>query len=344
MIRAGIRSLPAYHVPSSSGMIKLDAMENPYPLPESLRSTWLKHLADTPINRYPDPGAEELRAKIAVHEGLGEDQILLGNGSDEIIQMLLIAADQGACTVPSPSFAMYELIPRWLNRPVSTIPLAPDFSLDAGQFLKVCAREKTSIVFLACPNNPTGNLWSLETIREITENFHGLVIIDEAYAPFTHRTHTDLIAPNVLILRTFSKLGWAGLRLGYILGETETISHLDKVRLPYNINSLTQSSASLFLDHYAEFDKQAKTICRQRERVLKAMRQIDGVEVFPSETNFLLFRVADADRVFHHLCERKILIRNLHSSTGLLKNCLRVTIGLPEENTLFLNALEEILA
>lgn len=344
MIRPGIRSLPAYQVAESSGMIKLDAMENPYPLPEALKKEWLKQLEDVQVNRYPDSRTTALRKKIAALDSLKAEQVLLGNGSDEIIQMLLIAVEQGACAVVSPSFTMYDLISRWLNRPVSTVPLGSDFSLDPARFLKVCAREKASIAFLACPNNPTGNMWPKETLREITSNFNGIVVIDEAYAAFAEASYTDLIASNVLILRTFSKLGWAALRLGYILGHPEAIAHLEKIRLPYNINSLTQASANVFLDHYSEFENQAKTICEERSRMYKALQRMSRVEVFPSQANFLLFRIAGADKIFHKLYARKILIKNLHSPNGLLKNCLRLTIGLPEENNLFLNVLEEILA
>jgi histidinol-phosphate aminotransferase len=344
LIRKDIKALAAYHVPDSSGMIKLDAMESPFPLPEKLKASWLKRLGEVELNRYPDADMHGLREKIAAKDGLSADQVLLGNGSDEIIQMLLMAADPGACVSPSPTFVMYDLISRWLKRPVSTVPLEADFSLEADKFLQLCAREKASIAFLACPNNPTGNLWTDSTIRKIAGSFPGLLVIDEAYLPFTDRTHTDLIAPNVLILRTYSKLGWAGLRLGYLLGNTKTISELNKVRLPYNINSLTQASADFFLDHFAVFEKQAKEICVEREKVSKALASIDGIEVFPSQTNFLLLRVKEADKAFEQLKQRKILIKNMNSQGGLLKNCLRITIGSKEENSALLSALKEILA
>jgi len=341
MIRASIRAMPAYQVQNSTGMVKLDAMENPYPLSASLQNKWLKQLAEVPVNRYPDSRAQALKASIAARDGLKPGQVLLGNGSDEIIQMLLIAADKGTCVIPEPTFVMYALISHWLNRPVATVPLDSGFRLDAGHFLKVCARENACIAFLACPNNPTGNAWPRETICEITENFHGLIIIDEAYAPFATRTHVDLIAENILILRTFSKLGWAGLRLGYILGHPETISQLEKVRLPYNINALTQATARFFLNHYGDFDKQIQSILGERKRIYDALGQL--VQVFPSQTNFLLFRVADADHVHQCLREKRILIRNMHPSGGLLKNCLRVTIGLPEENDRFLSVLSSAI-
>ncbi|MDX8403745.1 MAG: histidinol-phosphate transaminase [Mariprofundaceae bacterium] len=344
MIRKDIKSLGVYHVPDSTGMIKLDAMENPFPLPDKLKSSWLKKLNEVELNRYPDATMQNLREKIAAKDGLDAEQVLIGNGSDEIIQMLLMATDSGACVSPSPTFVMYDLISRWLKRPVSTVPLKDDFSLDADKFLQLCAREKAAIAFLACPNNPTGNLWSESTIKQIAANFPGLLVIDEAYLPFADRTHTHLIAPNVVVLRTYSKIGWAGLRMGYLLGDKDTIAQLNKIRLPYNINTLTQISADFFLDHFDLFEKQAKKICQERSRVTAALRSLDGVDIFPSQANFLLLRVTNADAIFEQLKEKKILIKNMSSQGGLLKNCLRITIGNKEENNALLAALKEILA
>ncbi len=344
MIRKDIKALAAYHVPDSSGMMKLDAMENPFALPDNLREAWVKELAQVEINRYPDADMLALRQQIAEQEGLQPEQVLLGNGSDEIIQMLLLANDPGVCVTPVPTFVMYELISQWLKRSVASVPLAKDFSLDADQFLQVCAREKAVMAFLACPNNPTGNLWSEETIVKITKGFRGLVVIDEAYAPFAERTHTHLIAPNVMVLRTFSKLGWAGLRLGYLLGNADVIADLNKVRMPYNINSLTQASARFFLRHSDVFEKQARDICFERNRMTASLMALDGIEVFPSQANFILMRVQDADAVFESLKSRGILIKNMHAQGGLLSQCLRITVGSKDENNAVLVALREIVS
>jgi len=343
MIRSDIKALSAYHVPDSSGMIKLDAMENPFSMPANLRRQWSEAVAAVDINRYPDADMVELRGKIAAHAGVNADQVLLGNGSDEIIQMILLSVCSGACVVPSPTFVMYDLISHWLKRPVATVPLADDFSLDANHFLQACAREKAEVAFLACPNNPTGNLWPEATIRKIAEGFDGLLVIDEAYGPFSERTHTHLIADNVVVLRTFSKLGWAGLRLGYLIGDAALIAHLNKVRMPYNINALTQASAAFLLDHFDLFEQQAAEIRAERQRVMAALSALDAVEPFPSQTNFILLRVPDADSVFEQLRQRGILIKNMNSARGLLANCLRITIGTSDENNAVLTALEEIL-
>jgi len=344
MIRSDIKALRAYHVPDSSGMIKLDAMENPFPLPDDLRARWLEQLAGVDINRYPDAGMTELRGKIAKREGVEPEQILLGNGSDELIQMILLANVPGACVVPQPTFVMYDLVSRWMKRPVATVPLAKDFSLNADQFLQVCAREKAELGFLACPNNPTGNLWQRETVERIAKNFDGMLVIDEAYGPFAERTHIDLLSYNVMVLRTFSKLGWAGIRLGYLIGEADVIAHLNKVRMPYNINALTQATASFLLDHFDVFEAQAAELCAERTRVSEALAGMADVEVFPSQANFVLIRVADANKVFDALKQRRILVKNLHGGDALLANCLRITIGSSEENDAVLAAMREIVA
>jgi len=339
MIRNDIKQLAAYHVPDSDGLIKLDAMENPWPLPDALRDEWTRHIRGLNINRYPDAEMDDLRHAIADRDGLQADQVLLGNGSDEIIQMALIAADQGACAIPQPTFVMYEVISRWLKRPVASVPLGKDFSLNADAFLRVCAREKAAIAFLACPNNPTGNLWPRAVIQQIAANFRGLLIIDEAYYPFTDDTYTDLIAPNVMVLRTYSKLGLAGLRLGYVLGHPNTIAEINKVRLPYNISSPGQASARFFLEHFHVFEEQAEKICQERSRLAGILARMTHVEAYPSQTNFILLRVANANIVFNALKQKGILVKNLHTADGLLENCLRVTIGLPEENDQFVESL-----
>ncbi len=339
MIRKDIRALDPYRVPDSSGMIKLDAMENPYPMPKALHEGWQQMLERTEIHRYPDAEMLELRTRIAALDGVAPEQILLGNGSDELIQMILMAADSGCCTVPTPTFVMYELVSRWLRRPVVTVALDRNFELDAQKLLCICGREKAAVIFLACPNNPTGNMWPLETVRAIAQGFKGLVVIDEAYLPFAERTHTALIAPNVIILRTFYKMGWAGLRLGYAIGDADTIAQLNKVRLPYNINTLTQKSALLLLRHHELFLAQCKRIVEERERVADALGARDHIEVFPSQTNFLLVRVDDAEARFQQLKARGVLVKNLHQPNGLLADCLRLTIGTPQENDTLLAAL-----
>jgi len=343
MIRKDIKALAAYHVQDADGLIKLDAMENPYALPDTLRAPWSRLISNLNINRYPDAQMHALRQAIAERDGVHGDQVLLGNGSDEIIQMMLMAADQGSCILPQPTFSMYEIISRWLRRPVATIPLDRNFNLSADAFLRVCAHEKVAIAFLACPNNPTGNLWPRETVRKIAGAFQGMLVIDEAYRPFSDETYVDMLATHVIVLRTFSKLGMAGLRIGYALGHADTIAEINKVRLPYNINSPGQASLRFFLDHFDAFEDQISRIRDERQRVLNELTRMNGVTAYPSQTNFLLLRVPDADAAFAGLVQRGILVRNLHGTGGLMKNCLRVTLGLPEENEQFPSSLRAVL-
>ncbi len=343
MIRNDIKTLAAYQVPDATGMIKLDAMENPFPLPDDVRQELAEKLAMAPINRYPDAHMSALRERIAQHEGVRPEQILIGNGSDEIIQMLIMAVEPGSCAAPNPTFVMYEMISRWFKRPFTPVPLNDDFSLDADRFLQIASREKARLAFLACPNNPTGNLWPEETILRIRDNFSGLLVIDEAYAPFAERNHTSLASSHVAILKTFSKLGWAGLRLGYLIADSALIEQLNKIRLPYNINMLTQTAVEVLFDHFDVFEQQAAAIRAERERMTAALGAMDGIEVFPSQANFITLRVADAGAIFEQLLARRILIKKLGGSP-LLHNCLRITIGTAEENTQLLQALKEICA
>ncbi len=236
IFREEIEDLSAYHVADSEGLIKLDAMENPYQLDAAFRDRYLQTLGDVALNRYPDAGHLPLRQLLAKREGLQADQVLFGNGSDDLLQMILLAVRDGSCVVPSPSFVMYGLISRWLQRPCVQVPLRADFQLDVAAMIEACQQQQAAVVFLACPNNPTGNLWPMEDILAIANGFDGLLVIDEAYLPFAGRTHTDLIHERILILRTFSKMGMAGLRLGYALGHEQLISTLIKGRMHYNIN------------------------------------------------------------------------------------------------------------
>jgi len=343
MIRHDIRQMRAYEAPACDvDAIKLDAMELPWAPEEAIRRKIAERIVAEPVHRYPDAAATELRAKIAALHGVAPEQVLLGNGSDEIIQMLMIAVDPGPVVLPTPSFVMYETIARWLRRPVAALPLGEDFSLDADRFLQLCAREKAELVFLACPNNPTGNLWPRETIERIAQNYMGLLVIDEAYAPYASRDHLDLVGPNVIVLRTLSKLGWAGLRLGYAIGDPRLIAELEKVRLPYNVSRYDQAAALVALEHWEQTLAFAERIKAERERLRQAIQRLDGFTAFASETNFLLVRTPDAPAIDAHLRKRKIHVKNLHGTHPLLAHCLRITVGTPEENDQLLRALEEV--
>ncbi len=350
LVRPEIRALKAYHVPDASGLVKLDAMENPYLWPEDVRREWMKVLQDVALNRYPDPDArrlrERLRATLGVPAGM---ELILGNGSDELIQTILMAVSNPNAVVlaPTPTFVMYEMIATFTGMRFIGVPLKADFSLDVPAMLEAVAIHKPAAVFLAYPNNPTGNLFASADVARVIEASPGLVVLDEAYHAFAGHSFMDRLGKhdNLLVMRTLSKQGLAGLRLGVLAGPAPWLAEFNKVRLPYNIGSLTQASAEFALTHLALLDEQARQIRRDREQLFQALGRIRGVRVWPSQTNFILFRVEgrDADDVFEGLRARGVLIKNLNSSGGVLKGCLRVTVGTPDENAVFLKALEAAL-
>ena len=345
IVRPEIAELQAYQVPASQGLIKLDAMENPFEWPDDMQQAWLEELSSQSLNRYPDPQGQAVVA--ALREAFGipkETSILLGNGSDEIIQIIAmtLARPGAALMAPEPGFSMYAMIARFTGMRYVGVPLNADFSLDCDAMLEAIERETPELIFLAYPNNPTGNLFDDEDIEAILRTSTGLVVIDEAYFPFADASWSDRIAnwSNLVVLRTVSKMGLAGLRLGYLLGSDAWIEQFDKVRLPYNINVLTQQATEFALRHKAVFDRQAQEICRERARLLSALQAFDCLECWPSATNFLLARVnGSAGELHQHLLGEGILVKNLHGSSDALAGCLRFTVGSESENSALLAAI-----
>lgn len=338
-----------YMTSDARGLIKLDAMENPYSWPGSLERQWLESLSGIELNRYPDPLAKELIAILRSTQAIPENAgCLLGNGSDELIQMLIMAVRGSGRPIvaPAPSFVMYEVLARMLDVEFIPVPLATDFDLDVSLFDQVLNEKNPSILFVAHPNNPTGLCYTDTSLERLVAANPGITVIDEAYAPFTDRSWLHRVGeyPNLMVMRTLSKLGLAGLRLGYLVGTPDWIDALERLRLPYNINSLTQHSASFALQHKEIIDSQAKSILLEREQLAGELRTCAVVEhVYISEANFLLFRVRDgqADAIFQELRRQGVLIKNVSTQGKLLADCLRVTIGTPEENAFFLQILQE---
>ena len=348
LLRREILDLHAYQVPDSAGYIKLDAMENPYLLPPALRSELAATVASAAINRYPDPAATSLKEKIRSVTGLPEGmELLLGNGSDELIQLLAMALNKPGAALLSvePSFVMYRMIATFTGMRYAGVPLAKDFSLDMPATLAAIKREQPALTFLAYPNNPTGNLFPADAVVEIIKASPGLVVIDEAYYAFASASFIPLLAqyPNLLVMRTFSKLGMAGLRLGFLAGSTAWLEQLEKLRLPYNVGVLPQLVAERLLEHHDLLLQQAEQIKRDRASLYRQLGGIAAVEVYASEANFLLFRVANAAAVFNGLKQRGVLIKNLSGGHPMLHDCLRVTVGTPDENERFMLAMKESL-
>lgn len=348
LVRRAILDLHAYHVPDSAGYIKLDAMENPYFLPASLGDEIAGLVSTAAINRYPDPSAVSLKAKIREVSDLPKGMdVLLGNGSDELIQLLAMAVNKPGAVLLSvePSFVMYRMIATFTGMRYVGVPLTADFALDPDATLAAIEREQPALVFLAYPNNPTGNLFPADAVRRIIEAAPGLVVVDEAYYAFASDSFIPQLArhPNLLVMRTFSKLGMAGLRLGFLAGSRAWLGQLEKLRLPYNVGVLPQLVAGKLLDHHEVLLRQAERIKQERANLHRQLEAISGVQVYPSEANFLLFRVANATAVFDGLKQRGVLIKNLNGGHPMLKDCLRVTVGTAEEGAKFMAALQDTL-
>lgn len=339
--------LQAYQVQDASEFIKLDAMENPYHLPEEIQRAMATALQGVSINRYPDPDCKQLKNAITHLWNLPEDlQILLGNGSDELIQLicLALAHDQAKVIAPHPSFVMYKMIAKFCRLDFQAVPLNSEFALDGPAMLTAVQQCPRSIIFLAYPNNPTGTLFDEKVIRQIIEASQGLVIIDEAYYSFaqTSLIHLATEYDNVLLMRTFSKMGMAGLRLGILLGKGPWIEQLNKIRLPYNINILTQIAAHSVLAHWTEIQSQMESIISQRQLLQEQLSSIEGIVALHSYANFILFqpKTVSAQACFQGLKKQGILIKALG---GDMDSYLRVTIGTPEENLKFIHALQQLM-
>ena len=355
IIRPDVRALSAYHVQDAAGCIKLDAMENPYQLPEPLRAELGRRLSEVALNRYPAPSYTELKAGIRARLGVpaGYD-VVLGNGSDELISMVSVACAQAGAKVlaPVPTFVMYAMSAQFAGLEFVGVDLKPDFSLDREAMLAAIERHRPAVTYLAYPNNPTGSLFDEAAIADILRAVgdRGIVIVDEAYQPFAQASFMPRLPEfeNLVVMRTVSKLGLAGIRLGYMSASAALLAEFEKVRPPYNINVLTQATAEFVLEHSEVLDAQAASLRQERSRLGAALAAISGVEVFPSAANFLLLRIKrpglDAGQVHARLLEQKVLVKNVGKMHALLHNCLRVTVSTPEENTLFLDALQAALA
>lgn len=347
LVRDDVRRIKAYHVAPAQGMVKLDAMENPYRLPAALAEEMGRRLAAVAINRYPDPTGAALKRRLREAMSIPDSlEIVLGNGSDEILQLVTVALARPGASVLSlePSFAVYKLAAAAAGMRYVGVPLREDFTLDEAATLAAIEREKPALVWIAYPNNPTGNLFPREAILRIIAAAPGLVAIDEAYYAFSGGA--SLLAevgrhPNLVLVRTVSKLGLAGLRVGLGIAGVEWTSELEKLRMPYNVNVLSAAAADLLLEHREVFDAQTREIVAERGRLERALDAIPRVKRFPSAANFVLARVPDAPRAFEALRERGILVRTFHGTHPLLAHCLRLTVGTPDENTRMLDALAQ---
>ena len=347
-IKPELLEASAYHVPDADGFIKLDAMENPYLLPDELRDKMLDVITGAEINRYPDPDASKLKQSLREIMDIPEDMaIILGNGSDELIQIIALAVAHSGKTIlaPQPGFVMYKIVADTVGARFIGVDLnRDDFSLDSEAMLSAINQYQPAVVFLAYPNNPTGNLFDENTISEIIDAAPGLVVLDEAYSSFSEKSFMQRLGAfdNLLVMRTLSKSGLAGLRLGILIGPALWLDQLDKLRLPYNINTLSQKLAELILSRYDILQQQAAIIRSNRSKLFKQLQGIEGVSPWHSSANFILFKMTNtsADVISAALIEQGILIKNVSGDFPALKDCLRVTVGTVDENEAFIAALK----
>lgn len=356
VFRPDVLAMHAYHVQDAAGFIKLDAMENPFALPPELQAKLGERLGKVALNRYPGTRINDLHAALRAHADVPVDMgLVLGNGSDELISLLSVAcAKPGAVALaPLPGFVMYEAFAKQTGMTFVGVPLTPDFELDGPAMLAAIREHKPAITYIAYPNNPTANLWDDAVIEQIVQavavnaeaGHPGLVVIDEAYQPFASKSFRGRLPrhPHVLLMRTLSKFGLAGVRLGYMMGRADLVEQVEKVRPPYNISVLNTEAALFALEHADEFKRQATLIQSERERLLTALAAMPGARAYPSQANMILVRVNDAAGAFAALKARGILIKNVSGLHQLLANCIRLTVGAPAENDALIAALSEIL-
>jgi histidinol-phosphate aminotransferase len=349
-LRQDVTSSAGYAIQPSAGMVKLDAMENPFGLSSALKRALGERLAEVAINRYPVNKGEVAAALTQHFEVPAGCKLIVGNGSDELIDLLSVACDVPGATVlaPLPGFVMYEMSARLRGLRFVGVPLTANFELDESAMLAAIEQGRPALTYIAYPNNPTGNLFDEAVVQKIVDAVgaqDGLVVFDEAYQPFSSRTWMSKLATHehVLVLRTLSKFGLAGVRMGYLAGAAALIEQIDKVSPPYNISGLNAAATLFALEHAEVFAEQATVLKRERQRLMIALRGMSGVTVFPSEANMILVRVPDSKRAFEGLKQRRVLVKHIAGLHPLLANCLRLTVGAPEENTLMIDALKESL-
>lgn len=346
-IRPEIRSVDGYHLTHYDCPVKLNQNESPFDIPDDLKDEILEDVRKRPWFRYPQPMEMDLVEALADFAGWRPDALIVCNGSNTLVQLVLaVSTRPGApVVIPSPGFSLYGLYAGFFGGRVVPVDLREDYTFDVPGIREAARRESANMIILGSPNNPTGCVVSNADLEALLGETDALVMVDEAYAEFSDETARALIGefPNLIVLKTFSKaLGAAGIRIGYLMAHPEIAREVLKAKVPFDINVFSHSAALHILKHDGLIRERVGAIREERERVFAALRNIDGVRPYPSHANFILFEVGTPARVFDGLIERGILIRNV-TSYPLLDNALRVSIGRAEENTLFLDALEETL-
>jgi histidinol-phosphate aminotransferase len=348
-LRDDLDDLEGYHSPQVDVAVRLNTNESPYPPPDAWRDALLDELRSLPFQRYPDRSALELRRAIGELHGVGPEQVLAANGSNEVIQAVCLAFGGPGRTaaVFKPTYLMHSHIARITATSVVEGERDADYALDMAEVERVVGAEQPAITFLCSPNNPTGQLEPPEAIDRVLSLGSGLVVVDEAYGQFAPRSAIEQVASGkpLVVVRTFSKTwSMAAARLGYLVGPAEVISAVEAVLLPYHLDAMKQAAGRLALRFKAEMEARVATIVEERGRLAAGLSEL-AVDAWPSAANFILFRprTKDGDKVWEELVERSVLVRNC-AGWPRLDGCLRVTVGTAEENDAFLSALGEVLA
>lgn len=344
-VSSNIKAISSYTVPQIECSVKLDGNESPYEPDNGFKDKIENELSKVKLNRYPDPNLNLIRSKLAEIYSFPEKGIILGNGSDEIIQMLItvFTGKSGIVLMPKPTFSMYKLSSLAQKKEVIESKLDKNFDINFDDFKNIIFKYDPDLIFLATPNNPTGNSFSKDKIVAILESTDAIVVVDEAYFDYSKISYLDYTKEfdNLMILRTMSKIGFASIRLGMLFGNPDLVAELNKARMPYNINSLTQTILKVVLESRNLIDEKIDVVIEERKKLEIELKKIPALKVYPSDANFFLVKVDDADFLFNELVKRDILIRNLNSN-GVLKNCVRITVGSSLENKKLLSALGSI--
>ncbi len=344
--RQEVIDLPAYHLEVHSGA-KLNQNESPWDIPVDIKADIVEQMLKTPWNRYPLDDVLHLQKKMAKYLGVWPDNIVFANGSNVLIQALVFATSiSREVMVVDPTFSVYEIEAQLFSNKIIRVPLNPDFSIPVDRFIKEMKKQKPGIIFLANPNSPTATLFDKEGLRKIIDAAECLVVIDEAYYPFSGVTLMDWVkeCDNLVILRTFSKaFALGGLRLGWMIAEPEVCRQVQKCLLPFCISRLSSLTAMGVLENPQYIDLYVKQICAERDRVYSILFTLSGITVHPTHTNFILFEVEDSPSIFKQLLIEGVIVRQVNDGRRL-KNALRVSIGSPKENDAFLQAIEKVLS
>jgi histidinol-phosphate aminotransferase len=347
-VKPQVLKVPAYTLRAYDAEIKLNQNENPYDFPDDLKEEAFRRFRTKQWSRYPDFVPESLRRQLAKFAGWQKDGILVGNGSNELLQatLMVLIKNRSRVAIPSPTFTVYRLIAQVLGAGILDIPLSADMTFDIDALISKSRESGAGVLIVNTPNNPTGAVLRGEDLRRILEKFPGYLLLDEAYYEFWGHTGKELLHdyPRLIITRTFSKaMGMASLRVGYLLAHPELAAQISKAKLPYNVNQFSLIAAEVALENIERFRPAIETVLEERERLGSALGKLPGVRVYPTEANFFLVEVPAAPKViFEDLYEQGILIRDV-SSYPMLSRCLRVSVGTPDENNRLLSALHTAL-